>query len=114
MNVAEDGTQANGFTDQLSLSATGRYVAFASEASNLVAGDSNRVSDAFVRDLHTGLTRVLSIARGEQGNGPSGPDYAPQVALADDGQHAAFVSEASNLVTGDTNKAPDVFAWDEP
>jgi Tol biopolymer transport system component len=114
VNVSADGEQANAFTDQVSLSRTGRYVAFASEASNLVPNDSNRVPDAFVRDLDTGLTRVLSIARGEQGNGPSGPDYAPQVALADDGHHAAFVSEASNLVLGDTNDAPDVFAWDEP
>lgn len=114
VSVSADGEQANGFTDQLSLSADGRYVAFASEASNLVAEDSNRMTDAFVRDLQTGLTRVISIARGEQGNGPSGPDYAPQVALSDDGHHAAFVSEASNLVLGDTNGAPDVFAWDEP
>jgi hypothetical protein len=54
------------------------------------------------------------VAQRAQGNGPSGPGYAPQVALSDDGHHAAFVSEASNLVVGDTNDAPDVFAWDEP
>jgi Tol biopolymer transport system component len=113
VNLGAEGEQANGFSDQLSLSTTGRYVGFASEASNLVP-DDNRVTDAFVRDLRTGLTRMLSIARGEQGDGPSGPDYAPQVALSDDGHHAAFVSEASNLVLDDTNGAPDVFAWDEP
>lgn len=114
VSVGSGGVQGNGFSDQVSLSRTGRYVAFASEASNLVRGDTNRAGDAFVRDLRTGLTRRISTAGGKQANDVSGPGYAPQVALSADGHHAAFVSEASNLLAGDTNSAPDVFAWDDP
>lgn len=114
VSVGASGRQANGFSDQVALSRTGRYVAFASEASNLVAGDTNRVGDAFVRDLRNGRTRRISVVGDRQGNGASGPGYAPQVALSADGHHAAFVSEASNLVPRDTNEAPDVFAWDDP
>lgn len=115
VSVATGGAQGNGFSDMPSLSHTGRYVAFASEASNLVRGDTNRAGDAFVRDLHTGVTRRISLAPGgAQANDTTGPNYAPEVALSADGQHAAFVSLASNLVRGDTNNAPDVFAWDAP
>jgi hypothetical protein len=112
VSVSTKGVQGNGFSDQVSLSRTGRYVGFASESSNLVSGDTNAATDAFVRDLRTGVTRRISMGRGGQANGASGPAYAPQVAVSANGQHAAFVSEASNLVAADTNAAPDVFAWD--
>ncbi len=112
VSVGIGGAQSNGFSDQVSLSRTGRYVGFASEASNLVAGDTNRAGDAFVRDLQTGTTRRISVSGGQQGNYTSGPRYAPEVALSADGQHAAFVSEADNFVVNDTNDATDVFAWD--
>ena len=114
VSVGTGGTQGNGFSDQVSLSRTGRYVGFASQSSNLVTGDTNEAGDAFVRDLRTDTTRRISVSNGEQGNSTSGPDYAPQVALSDDGQHAAFVSEATNFAVDDTNEAPDIFAWDDP
>ena len=113
VSIGTGGTQSNAFSDRVSLSRTGRYVGFASEASNLVPGDTNGVGDAFVRDLTTGLTRRISTSAGQQGNYSSGPTYAPQVALSDDGHHAAFVSEADNLAVNDTNDATDVFAWDD-
>jgi Tol biopolymer transport system component len=113
VSVGSDGQQGNGPSDQPSLSRTGRYVAFASEASNLVAGDTNGAGDAFLRDLRTGVTkRISTAADGVQGNDASGPSYAPEVGLSADGRHAAFVSQATNLVRGDTNDRPDVFAWD--
>jgi Tol biopolymer transport system component len=113
VSVGSDGAQGNGFSDQPSLSRTGRYVAFASEATNLVGGDTNGVGDAFVRDLRTGITkRISTTAAGVQANDTSGPSYAPEIGLSADGRHAAFVSQATNLVRGDTNAAPDLFAWD--
>jgi Tol biopolymer transport system component len=112
VSVGTGGVQSNGFSDQPSLSRTGRYVGFASEASNLVAGDTNDAGDAFVHDLRKGVTRRISVAGRQQANDTSGPSYAPQVALSADGHHAAFVSTATNLVAGDTNDAPDVYAWD--
>ena len=62
--------QANGKSDQPSISADGRYVAFASEASNLASGDTNKVSDVFVRDRQTNITSRVSVGKsGVQGNG---------------------------------------------
>jgi Tol biopolymer transport system component len=93
------------------LSADGRYVAFFSDASNLVPDDTNGVRDVFVRDRLTGSTERVSIASsGEQGNlGAS--DYEPP-ALSADGRFVAFESQATNLVTSDTNGEMDVFLRD--
>ena len=99
----------------VSLSATGRYVAFASDARNLVAGDTNVCADAtgpcpdvFVHDMQTGRTvRVSVSSAGTQGNGSS---FYPSISA--DGRYVAFVSYASNLVAGDTNGQPDVFVHD--
>lgn len=80
-----------------------------------VDGDTNGHGDAFIRDLRTGQTVRISMNGTKQANGPSGPDYAPQVTLADDGRHAAFVSEATNLTaSADTNDAPNVFRGTPP
>lgn len=91
-----------------SLSADGFRVAYWSAASNLVAGDTNGVEDAFVYDLLTGTTTRVSVdSSGAQGNGKSGhPSLSP------DGRWVAFWSLASNLVSGDTNGAGDVFLHD--
>lgn len=61
-SVAPDGTDGNRGSNGQSLSADGRHLAFVSDADNLVAGDSNGVADAFVRDLRTGVTRLASTA----------------------------------------------------
>ena len=58
-----NGLPANNDSDDASISADGRYVAFGSLASNLVAGDTNSFSDVFVRDLETGTTTRLSGSR---------------------------------------------------
>ncbi|MFK4099164.1 TolB family protein [Streptomyces sp. NPDC019531] len=63
-SVAPDGTEGNASAGGQSLSANGRYVAFVSAADNLVAGDTNGTSDAFVRDLKTGTTRLASTDGG--------------------------------------------------
>ena len=90
------------------LSRTGRYVAFESSATNLVAGDTNMASDVFVRDLLNGTTQRVSVSTaGVQGNGGS-----TEASISDDGRYVAFTSTATNLVGSDTNNAADVFVRD--
>jgi Tol biopolymer transport system component len=91
-----------------SISADGRFVAFASDATNLVPGDTNGHTDIFVRDRrrHT-IERVSVDSNGAQANGPSWNS-----SVSPDGRYLAFVSGASNLVPGDTNEVADVFVAD--
>src|SRR5207247_262593 len=114
VSVASDGTEGNDVSMGSALSADGRFLAFDSAAADLVAGDTNRVSDVFVHDRQTGTTERVSVASdGAQGNGSSGLlSFAFPPALSADGRFVAFVSFATNLVAGDTNGATDVFVHD--
>src|SRR6266446_2495738 len=108
VSVASDGTQANNASSYPALSADGRFVAFQSDATNLVAGDTNGATDVFVQDRQTGTTERVSIASGgTQGNG-----FSAGPALSADGRFVAFHDTATNLVAGDTNGATDVFVHD--
>ena len=108
VSVGNNGAQGNGNSTDPSISADGRYVAFVSDASNLVDGDTNCSSDVFVRDRQANTTTGVSIdSSGNQGQGRS---YAP--AISADGRYVAFVSDASNLVDDDTNGVSDVFVRD--
>ncbi|OLE97519.1 MAG: hypothetical protein AUG75_07280, partial [Cyanobacteria bacterium 13_1_20CM_4_61_6] len=91
-----------------SASADGRYVAFESEANNLVLNDNNNVSDVFVRDLLTGTTALVSV--NSAGSGGNGASTSPVISA--DGRYVAFVSAASDLVGNDTNGVSDVFVRD--
>ena len=103
-----DGVQGNGNPGPPSISADGRYVAFVSNSSNLVNGDTNNKNDVFLRDTQNGTTtRVSESTSGEQGNNSS-----LSARISADGRHVAFVSTASNLVSGDTNNTGDVFMHD--
>ncbi|MCA9942608.1 MAG: PD40 domain-containing protein, partial [Anaerolineales bacterium] len=109
VSVASDGTQANNKSWGSTISSNGQYIAFYSDANNLVSGDSNSSSDIFVYSWQTGQTTRVSVAsNGAQGNGHS---YSP--AISGDGRYIAFESEASNLVTGDTNGQRDIFVHDQ-
>ena len=102
-------SNGNSETYRIGISVDGRFVAFTSDASNLVAGDSNAARDVFVTDLQTGQTTCVSTdTAGNQANGGSGY-YA---ALSGDGRFVAFYSAASNLVAGDTSYGWDVFVKD--
>ena len=69
VSVASDGTQANGIRTTPTISADGRYVAFHSDASNLVPGDTNGMTDVFVYDRQTDIIERVSVASdGTQGN----------------------------------------------
>ncbi|MGW6735671.1 TolB family protein [Streptomyces sp. NPDC055013] len=87
-SVAPDGTDGNRGSDGQSLSADGRHLAFVSDADNLVAGDSNGVADAFVRDLRTGVTRLASTSA----DGTPGDANVLDVSLSADGRYLAFTS----------------------
>lgn len=91
-----------------SLSSDGRYVAFSSDADNLVANDTNCCTDVFVRDRLNGTTMLVSV--GLNGAGANGASQA--TSLSADGRYVAFTSAADNLVSGDTNRALDVFVRD--
>ena len=85
-----------------------RYVAFASSATNLVAGDTNGTRDCFVRDRVAGTTERVNLGpAGVQGNGDSYP-----TAITPDGRFVVFISAATNLVAGDTNQTHDIFVRD--
>ena len=108
VSLGSDGTPANDHCSRPSMSAGGRYIAFASVASNLVDGDTNDMDDVFVHDRLTGETSRVSVASdGTQGNSES---YGPSISA--DGRYVAFTSHASNLVPGDTNGAWDAFVHD--
>ncbi|MCU0862875.1 MAG: Ig-like domain-containing protein [Planctomycetes bacterium] len=87
------------------LSADGSYVAFSSLSDDLVGDDRNGKEDVFCRDLVSGVTRRVSLARG--GGDPDDDCTAP--ALASDAPVIAFVSKAKNMVQGDSNDQDDVF-----
>jgi Tol biopolymer transport system component len=85
-----------------------RYVAFASGASNFVAGDANGTTDVYRKDRQTGaVTRVSVDSGGGDSNGLS-----THPAISDDGRYVAFSSAASDLVAGDTNGIDDIFVRD--
>lgn len=91
------------------VSALGRHVAFLSDASNLVNGDTNSVADLFLRDRDAlTTTRVNVSSAGIEANGV--PVSAP--AISQSGAIVAFDSTATTLVAGDTNGAADVFVRD--
>ncbi|MGW3285742.1 TolB family protein [Streptomyces sp. NPDC001002] len=97
-SVAPDGADGNSVSGQPSLSADGRYLAFVSRADNLVPGDTNGSEDAFVRDLKTGTTRLVSV--GEDGGPWNG--HVLDVGLSANGRYLAF-SSTKTYDTGDSS-----------
>lgn len=87
-----------------SISADGRYVSFVSGATNIVAGDTNNVSDVFVRDRLGNAIRVSVSSAGAQANDDSGGAQ-----ISGDGRFVVYESLADNLVAGDTNDLQDIF-----
>jgi Tol biopolymer transport system component len=90
------------------ISADGRYIAFNSNASNLVAGDTNETQDVFVRDTVTGTTSRVNVSS----SGAQADLSSDDATISGDGRYVAFSSNATNLVPGDTNDSQDVFVRD--
>ena len=104
---ASGTTSGNSASDEPTISADGRFVAFSSSASNLVAGDTNNVSDVFVRDLGTGTTTLVSVnSNGFSGNGAS---YSPIITA--DGRAVLFHSQANNLLPGSFGTSVENLFW---
>ncbi len=108
VSVDSNGAQGNSSSYESSISADGRYIAFASYATNLVAGDTNGVWDVFVHDMQTGMTTRVSV----DSNGAQGDSSSNDPSISADGRYIAFFSNATNLVTDDTNGWYDIFMHD--
>jgi Tol biopolymer transport system component len=108
VSVASGGAQSTGEAWFLALSADGRVVAFESDASDLVDGDTNGASDVFVHDRQTGATTRVSVAS----NGAQGTRDSAEPSLSADGRFIAFSSHAPDLVNTDTNGVSDIFVRD--
>jgi Tol biopolymer transport system component len=107
-SVGTNGKTGNGASTGSALSTGGRFVAFDSSASNLVAGDGNAKKDVFVRDTLAGTTVLVSVAtNGTKANGDSN-----QASISFNGRFVAFRSTADNLVANDTNGKADIFLRD--
>jgi len=109
VSVTSAGGEANQGSFTFALSSDAGVVAFSSNASNLVAGDTNGMFDVFIRDRPAGLTQRMSVnTLGVQGNFLSdGP-----VAISGDGIRVLFESASNNLVTADNNNKRDIFLRD--
>ncbi|HEX2295313.1 MAG TPA: hypothetical protein VHN37_08400 [Actinomycetota bacterium] len=105
VSIASDGTQADGESSAPMISADGGFVAFHSNASNLVEDDTSGLTDVFVHEISSGET--TRVSRGMASSEANGASYIP--AISGDGRYVAFQSDASNLVPGDTNGTPNTF-----
>ena len=117
LSTSSDGspvTAASNIMSGAAVSQTGRYVAVASDAGNLVPGDANGVRDVFVFDRVAGTTVLVSVdASGTQADLDSSPVFAPNgVAISGSGRYVAFASTATNLVGSDGNGQTDIFVHD--
>ncbi len=108
VSVATGGGQADLGGGTPSISADGRLVTFDSAASNLVAGDTNGLTDVFVHDRQSGTTERVSVATG----GAQGDSSSWVCSISADGAYVAFASDATNFMAGDTNSSRDIFVHD--
>ncbi|MCF7831793.1 MAG: peptidoglycan-binding protein [Candidatus Pacebacteria bacterium] len=111
LSVDSNDVQGNAASNYPQISHDGRYVVFESSATNLVSDDTNGVSDIFLYDNNdTSLIRVSKNEQGEQGNGASG--FNTKVfRISGGGEYIIFESNATNLVSDDTNGIKDLFLY---
>lgn len=109
VSIGVGGEESNGVSRYPAISADCAYVAFFSEASNLVDGDYNGVGDIFLHEIATGETRLVSVAS-DGSQGESSSHLFPSISK--DGSQVAFQSQAETLVGDDSNGALDVFVHD--
>ena len=105
ISVSSADVEADGYSSYASISADGRYVAFESFAENLIAHDTNGVTDVFVRDRTRRTTMRVSLTNAG-GEGDSASNYP---FLSSNGRSVAFQSDATNLVGNDTNAETDIY-----
>ncbi len=108
ISLTTSGKPANGDSSQPSVSAGGRYVAFQSSATNLIAKNTNGNQEIFLRDRVNKSTIAVSVS----GNGTLANDNSFSPKISADGRYVAFLSYANNLVSGDINFSGDIFVRD--
>ena len=109
VSASATGEPGNGQSSfGVSVSADGRYVAFASMATNLEPADPDTVVDVFVKDLSTGVVQLASQTAG----GIKADAISERPSISADGHKVAFVSAADNLDPDDPDGYPDVYVKD--
>jgi hypothetical protein len=106
VSISSSGAQANSYSEVARLDGSGRFVAFSSFANNLVSVDTNVDYDVFIYDREDDTLTIISV----NSSGDVGNTASAQPAISQDGTLVAFYSDSNNLVSGDTNSVPDVFA----
>src|SRR4051812_17896966 len=109
VSVGPGGVEANGDSYNAVISVDARYVAFLSDAANLVPGVANGKFQLYLHDRQTNTNELISVGLG--GKGGNADSFA-NLSLSADDRYVVFQSEASDLVTGDTNGVTDTFVRD--
>lgn len=108
VNLNTAGGEANALSSRASVSADGRYIAFASDADNLAPADNNGAEDIFVRDTQTGTTIRITI----NSFGVEADDQSSRPSISADGRFVAFYSDATNLIANDIEGIRDIYVHD--
>jgi hypothetical protein len=108
VSTDSSGNESNWQSFAISITPDGRYILLGSDATNLVANDTNAAADIFVKDLLSGIIIRASVS--SPGGQWDGPSYARDI--TPDGRYILFQSDATNLVANDTNATTDIFVKD--
>lgn len=107
VSVNTNGTKGNAGSEEASVSDNGRYIAFASDASN-IGGTADLITDVFYRDMNTGITQAVTSGS----NAAAGFNDSQQPVISSDGKYIAFESFRVDLVSNqDTNGTQDLFLY---
>ncbi len=112
VSVAKTGSPSTvgGFAP--SVSADGRFVSFASNGNDFVDGDANALVDIFLRDMNSGVTKVVSADQTGAPQGAAANNAAGKREISDDGRYVAFASSANNLVATPNNNRQQIYVKD--
>jgi Tol biopolymer transport system component len=107
VNISSSGAESDDSSDNSSISADGRFIAFITGATNLISNDTNGFRDVFVHDVQLGKTVRVSV----DSNGVEGNDNVDTngLTISADGRYVVFGSNASNLVENDIEMRGDIF-----
>jgi hypothetical protein len=108
VSVSSSGVAGNNYYDQPHISDDGRYIAYASNATNLVSGNTDQFPDVYWHDRVTGETRLVSASP----SGVPGNEYSNTSLISGNGRYVTYSSAASNLIANDTYRSYDVFVYD--
>ena len=116
VSIDSSGNEVFDSSANPSISSNGRFVAFQSNATSLVAGDTNGVQDIFIHDRDTDndsifdeMNLIATFRSSIDTNNNQSDDTSSNAVISSDGNHIAFESDATNLVTGDLNGVKDIF-----